>query len=1138
VARPKLLDLFRPPAPEAPPTLTAAVFARTKTLTAAARQITPELGAKIAKGSRTRAWQDAAFVYERALPEVGYVIRFLAHNSAHIRLTAADRPRGADQVVELDEDYGLIRSEDGTTVTRDPDALPEDLVEAARDALAVLTGSAPSGGGSAILAPLVANFELAGEAWLVGTYDPDSDRESWGIYSKSEVRFQDGRLPTMDPDGPPGYYRLVTGEGKDSEAQDLDPAYTTVHRMWTADTQWSAEPSSPMRSLAGVCERLLLIERATDAALRSRAAGNGFMLVPDELSPPPNTDDEADEEADEFQADLTTQLITPLSQDGSAASVVPGVLRGPAEYLDKIRHLTVDRPMDEKLAALETRLLARLGIGLDVPPEVITGYADVNHWNVWQVDSDTFKHHQEPITINGCEALTLAYMRSRLQTAVDLGVASWTTEQIERVVIGYDAASLVTPPDQREAANNAYDRGTISGKAHRRILGFDESDAPEEAQAAPDEAIGTTGMSAALLAQVAVIAGNLLRAGYEPDSVGAALGLDLPHTGIVPGATPAGPPGTVGNEQPAITAAAPDPPAPVTDRSRRLSRRLLDIDRQLRERLTTAADAALNRALERAGNRLRSKANGNPEARTASAGVPGERVAAVMGRTLVAALGAEEQELLAEAFERFRGQYTEWTLAAAEEAMDTAAELTGLRRDDPTVMRAVASLRDTFADAVELSWPALEGELLTVAEGALYEPDLSLPDRGEVPATRVPPGVLRSALAVAGGLASDATGLPPLSGLTSGRLLQTFLADRNVVAHENEWAYGISSRPFKPHRDLDGQVFTSWDDPVLATPTEANWIGRSMAPGDHKGCHCDYMPIYSDGARARAELDELGRAAYREQKPDQLVPGWTATVDPRISSHDNRMPDLRRPVAAEPVAPPTALAEDSARTRSALERRAAEQTAATATAGTFDQVRAANRVIELTRIDEARDRADLLGQRIPLLVTRTITGEKTHFVEIDEDNHHAWRSLCNSETPRNTYIGPGDDPVKATCRRCEASAAKRAREQPPPPAPGVPAAPERELTRVGGRKPTPEILDEVRYSMEVMEDSGEAHGLGIRDGEIYISDAHTARRTLQDRASIYEDELAYSNYMDREQKATARRRLNALKALINRIPDV
>ncbi len=904
------LDLFRAPRPVLP-ALTAAAFTRTKTMTAAARQITPEQGAKLAKASRTRAWQDASYVYERALPEVGYVIRFLSHNSAHIRLTAADRPRGADQVIELDDEYGWITSDDGTTSTRDPDALPEDLVAAAQDALATLTRAAPSGGGSAILAPLVANFELTGEAWLVGLYDPDIDRETWGVYSKSEVKFQDGRLPTMDPDSPPGYYRLVTGEGKDSEAQDLDPAYTTVYRMWTADTQWSSEPSSPMRSLAGVCERLLLIERATDAALRSRAAGNGFMLVPDELSPPPISDDEAEEEADEFQADLTTQLVTPLSQDGSAASVVPGVLRGPAEYLAAVRHLTVERPMDDKLAALETRLLARLGIGLDVPPEVITGYADVNHWNVWQVDSDTFKHHQEPITIHGVEALTLAYMRSRLQAAVDVGVASWTRDQIERVVIWYDAASLVTPPDQREAANDAFDRGTISDKAHRRILGFDDGDAPEAAASA-DQPIGATGMSPSILAQVFEVAGAAMRAGYAPDAVSAFLGLPVEHTGYLPvtvkapeeraaAALPAAPPEEPppADTPPEAAVAAAPPRLPVTAKSRRLSRRLLAIDRQLRERLATAADAALTRALERAGNRLRSRANSNPEARTAAA-APSERVAATMGRALVAALGMEEQELLAEAFERFRGQYTDWTLAAAEDAIDTAAELAGLSRADPNVMRTVAALRDSYADGVELSWPALERELLTVSVGALYDPDPSVPELGELSPGRVSPGVLRHALAVAGGLSAADNGQPPLSGLTSGSLLQGFLADNGVAAEEMEWAYGISARPFQPHQALDGVVFTDWDDPVLDSGSDG-WVGASFAPGDHDGCHCDYMTVYSDGARAREELEAIGVAAYEEQNPGRPVPGHEATVDPKVSRPGNRIPELQR--RAAPVVP-------------------------------------------------------------------------------------------------------------------------------------------------------------------------------------------------------------------------------------------
>jgi hypothetical protein len=1177
-----VLDLFRPPqpeTPEAPPPLTAATFPRRRALTASVKQVTPETGAALMKAGRSRTWQDAAFTYQRALPEVGYVVRFLSHNCAHIRLTVGDRPRGADEVRELDDDYGWVEQEDGT-VLRDPDALPEDLVWAAQDALATLTGSSPSGGGAAVLAPLVANLELTGEAWLVGEYDPDTNREQWGIYSKSELRFQDGRLPQMDPDGPPGYYRLVTSEDGKTETRDLDPAYTTTHRLWTADTQWSSEPSSPMRSLAGVCERLLLIERATDAALRSRAAGNGFILVPDELSPPPADDDEADEQADEFQQDLTTQITTPLAQDGSAASVVPGVLRGPAQYLDKIRHLTVDRPMDEKLAALEQRLLARLGIGLDVPPEVITGYADVNHWNVWQVDSDTFKHHQEPITIAGCELLTLAYLRARLETAVAVGAANWTQEQIDRLVMWYDPASLITPPDQREAANDAYDRGTISGKAHRRVLGFDEGDAPEDAQQAPDEAVGLTGMSAALLAQVAVIARELVTAGFDPDSVTSALGLEvLSHTGVVPTAgppaLPAGgtgaPPadGPAGEETPPpaeeetpeaeATVAAAGPP--VSAYSRRLSRRLTEIDRTLRERLTAAADAALNRALERAGNRLRSRANGNPEARTAAAGVPGERVAATMGRTLVAALGVEEEELLTEAFERFRGQYTDWTLTAAEEAIDTAAKLSGLNRTDPSVMRMIAGLRDSYADAVELSWPGLQSNLLTVAEGALYDPDPTLPAQGEVPSTAVPPGVLREALAVAGGLPADATGQPPLSGLSSGQLLTGFLRDNGCQASEYEWTYGISARPFKPHQDLDGVAFTDWDDPALRAPTEASWIGASLAPGDHKGCHCDYGIIWTDGGRARAEQEAIGRAAYREQNEGAEPPGWDATLDPRVSTPDRVAVPVLRPSAAtsarrqaqEEAAEAAARAAEAARiAEQAAAAKAAAATRAEAEAARQAAERAAEAATRRAALAEVAEQEDMARARAaaqaasthpgarPVAVTRTVTGTKTHMAEVEPDGKLSFYSLCNVETPRNVRLNELDDALTPTCKRCQASAAKRAREAPPE----APAEQAKEWTKVGGRAPTDELMDEVRVALEIYEDEGWDPGLRVDLDEyrIYVSDPDLARRTLEERASIVEDELGYLKRQsrldasEREQRNTYQRKLTALQSLINRIP--
>jgi hypothetical protein len=428
------------------------------------------------------------------------------------------------------------------------------------------------------------------------------------------------------------------------------------------------------------------------------------------------------------------------------------------------------------------------------------------------------------------------------------------------------------------------------------------------------------------LNEVAKAAQLLLYSGFDPVAVSEALGLNIAHTGVVPkinvplpspdastpdqpalppappadttppASAPAPPPAAsasaalsrligrptfVPSQRLALTAAAPKPSA----KHKRLSRRLMQIDRTLRERITQAADAALLRALERAGNRVRGAAQGNEQARTASSGVPGERVAAAVGRTLVAALGLDDDGLLADAFARLRTQYVEWSTAAAEEAIDTAAELAGMPRDSDEVRRIVGQLRDTFADSIEASWPQLEAELNDLAVSYLYNPDPSAPEVGELPDSLVPPGMVRAALAYAGGLAADHTGSvqagQPLTGLTSGETLGNFLRGAGQVPTEYEWSYGISSRPFPPHKSLDGLTFPDFTDAALSTAgfPGYSWVGDSFAPGDHKGCHCDYSLIYADGSNTGEQAETIGAQAYAEQNPGKPLPIRRATVD-------------------------------------------------------------------------------------------------------------------------------------------------------------------------------------------------------------------------------------------------------------------
>jgi hypothetical protein len=882
---PTLLDRILPWRTATPTSLAASLTMRPHprgALVASATVINPQEGQRLTKASRNREWQRASFGYARALPEVGFALRFLANNSGHVRLIVGDRRPGADEVEELNDDYGIA---DPTTGALDDDTLPPDLVEAARQALDLLTGASPSGGGSAILAPIVRNLETVGEYYLVGRYDPTANSgrgaETWAIHSISEVRFEDGKLPGSPdtlPDGTPfprGYFRLITGEGRTAESVDLDPTTTTVVRGWTADAEWSAEPDSPMRSLVGVCERLLLIEKGDDAALRSRAAGNGMVLWPEELDTIP---DDADDEDDDFDRDFVTQLTTPLTLDGSAAQVVPMIKRGAYQYLDRVRHLTFGRPLDPLTSDRETKLLARLGIGLDVPPEVITGLADTNHWNAWQITSDLFRHHQEPITIAAVEGLSIGYLRARLTAA-----NRWDPGLIRRLVIWYDASDLIAPADMSAAADAAHDRGLITDAAYRALRGIGEEHAPPDEQQAGTDPVGDTGLSPDRLAQVIGIAQQAILAGFDPLSVTQALGLDMiEHTGHLPTQAretiasdtppadsptdtepdaapaegpnpepPALPPGD--GQPPPASAATAILAAAATEQSRRLSRRLTQIERTLRERIAVAADAALARALERAGNRARAAAQRHTDARETVTGRAPEQVLASLGRPLVAALGLEEQQLLAEAFSKLREQYTEWTLTAAEEAIDTAVQLAGLDRADPQVQRYIAGLRDRFADNVDASWPTLETGLNDLAADRLYDPDPAAPEVGELPAGQVPPGLVRGALALAGGLHSDATGRPPLNGLTSGQLLDGFLRDAGCEIAEYEWSYGISARPFPPHAALDGLVFTGFDDDALSTAgTGASWIGGSFAPGDHKGCVIGETVV--SGPRARASF--------------------------------------------------------------------------------------------------------------------------------------------------------------------------------------------------------------------------------------------------------------------------------------------
>lgn len=89
------------------------------------------------------------------------------------------------------------------------------------------------------------------------------------------------------------------------------------------------------------------------------------------------------------------------------------------------------------------------------------------------------------------------------------------------------------------------------------------------------------------------------------------------------------------------------------------------------------------------------------------------------------------------------------------------------------------------------------------------------------------------------------------------------------------WQSSSSPRPFAPrehHAQLNGHVFSDWDDPRLRNTTQP-WIRKThFHPGDHKGCRCRAVaaPAPPDMGVWRPVLADVWqravRAAARRQK--------------------------------------------------------------------------------------------------------------------------------------------------------------------------------------------------------------------------------------------------------------------------------
>ena len=455
---------------------------------------------------------------------------------------------------------------------------------------------------------------ITGECYLLNTVDPEEEAERWEIVSTDELKF-DATSNTYRRRVAPGGGDPITYRASDDDEFEPMDDEAIVYRYWKRHPRYSAWADSPMRSVLDVAEELVMLTLAVRARARSRLAQSGILYVPDELSPKPvGIIGDEDAEEDPFLDDLTTHFITPIEDEGTAAAVVPFIVRGPATISgvaarDAFFHIQtheIEETYPE--AGLRNEAIRRLALGLDMPPEALLGMTDANHWTAWQVQDTIWNSHLAPVSQQFCDDLTSTFLRPACE---EEGV-----ERAEEIVVAYDATEILSNPDRGKDAATLYDKRAIGKAALRESMGFSDEDAPDEEEL--EEMLAVALRDASLL-------GGLPAEGSAPPAV------EEPE----PDEVEEGPAGTEENPE------RENPPD------------------QAAARVLGAAEMALARCREVAGSRIRSKNRNRPELKICD-GVANALVVASLGAVTLEKLSADPADLVSGGADAFVHLVSGW----------------------------------------------------------------------------------------------------------------------------------------------------------------------------------------------------------------------------------------------------------------------------------------------------------------------------------------------------------------------------------------------------------------------------------------------------------------------------------------------
>lgn len=580
-----------------------------------------------------------------------------------------------------------------------------------------------------------------------------------------------------------------------------------VIEVRTPDPKDEELNDSPVLAALDVCRELILYRGQSRATARSRTAQLNTVFYPADAFADPT----------KFETDLMSTMIAPLADERTTASVVPNLVGMPGEKIEQIKSINLTGDSDEKVHEKIERLVRSLAIQLDVPPELLLGQADSNHWSAWAIQEDNYLGHIEPLAEPIGRGFALAIIAAAGEVEGNLRIEPDPGPLLQRRPTVADTAA-------------AFEANVVTAEFYREQLGATEADAPEILEFDPvvEKALSLVAGAPSLLQSpgLGVLIEQIRTAlnGGTPGPVQIVDAEVVSDTADPPAAVRSGP---ASAEPAAIAASLRTRLVPIVAAATAGpdGRALAEIDVQAYAALEDLVTDTTDRALERLGAKVRTMSRGReteipPDYSNAQLAVsyvstggtiPNGDVAV---EDTIAATLPKVERIVRRAFTRLRGAGVDLTADPTD--LSSALDLYGSLVSEIVVL--AVSGRPTDAAI----WTAAR-RIASVAGG---NGDSAVSDT----ASSAP-------LAAAAG--TPVTGL----GIALGkRAIDMITATYQVVLDQYRWWHLYSGKsPHPEHAELNGTLFNG----QYLLRDGINWF-----PGDHAGCACVAVPEFREVAAA------------------------------------------------------------------------------------------------------------------------------------------------------------------------------------------------------------------------------------------------------------------------------------------------